>query len=260
MFIMFVISFNTIKEFIRNKIVYIILGLSIWLIFFTIVLSKLALSEQKKIILDFALMIIELFWLILTLFLGSSLLMNEFNKNTILLILSKSPIKRDFILWKFFWFTTILALLYSILFIAFLLVLFIHNIWFEMAFFWAVFLSFIKIVVLLSFIIFFSTFMSPLLTLLVSLCIYIVSHMTVFLKFYTVFTDRVQKGWIYEWLINLVYYVFPNFQDLSMKEYLFSPTLWAYNWLHISLSILANLAYIIVLLFFTIIIFQRKEF
>lgn len=256
---MWIIAKNTIKEFIRNKLLYVIVTVGIWLIFFSLVLSTLALSEEKKIILDFSLTTIEMFWLVTTLFLGSYLFYNELNKNTILLILSKNPYRTNFVLWKFLWFAALIALIYLILTVSFFVVLFLNSIAFDISYFFAVFLSYIKIMVVLSFIIFFSVFVSPFVVLLATLAIYIISHMTWFLKFYILREQDISFWGIGELLVNVIYYVFPNFQDLSMKEYLLSPALWDYTFLHIGLSTFSSLLYMFILLAISVIIFKRKE-
>lgn len=257
---MFVIAKNTIKEFLRNKILRVIIWLAIWLIFLSIVLSKLALSEEQKIILDFSLTIIELFWLITTLFLGTNLLYNEISKNTILLILSKNHSRKDFILWKFIWFAFVIFMLYCILSIAFMVVLFLHNIAIDYYYFIAIFFSLIKIYVVLAFIMFFSTFISPFITLFITIGIYLISHMSSFLKFYTMIAQKIQKWSFLEMIINWIYYIFPNFQDLSLKEHFMSPYIGQYTPFHIGLTTLTNIVYISFLLFFAILIFKRKEF
>jgi len=258
---MFVIILNTIKEFIRNKILYTIVFISIWLIFLSLILSSLALSESNKIVIDFSLSIIEIFWLLTTLFLWSYLLYNEISKHTVLLVLSKNPSRKDFILWKYFGFAFVLILLYIIFTLAFLVVLWIHWIAFDVNYLFAIFLSYIKILVVLGFIIFFATFVSPFVNLLVTLCVYIISHSFSFVKFYVIDLKKVDiNNDFFAMLINIMYYVFPNFQDLSMKEYLLSPNIWEYTLNHILLSTFGNLFYIAILLFFAIMIFNKKEF
>ncbi len=257
---MFTIALNTIREFIRNKILYIIILVAILLILFSLVLSTLALSEEQKIILDFSLTVIELFWLLTTLFLGSYLLYSEISKNTILMILSKAPNRWKFLLWKFFGFMFILLLVYICLSIAFWLVVFLHWIWFEVSYFQAIFLSFIKILVVLAFILFFSTFASPFVSLLVSMWIYIISHSLSFVKFYLIETERVLEGSLSYFLINVFYYVFPNFHDLSMKEYLISPHLDNYTLLHIIFTTWVHLIYIAIILIFAVLIFRKRQF
>lgn len=257
---MFVIAKNTIKEFVRNKILYLVVWLSVWLIFLSMVLSKLALSEEQKIILDFSLSVIEIFGLITTLFLWTSLLYNEISKNTILLILSKNNSRKDFIIGKYLGFVLVILLLYMIMSLAFILVLWIHQIGFNIYYFVAIFLSFIKISVVLAFIVFFSTFISPIVTLFLTLWIYLISHMTAFLKFYTIVAKKIEKWSFAETIINFIYYIFPNFQDLSMKEHLISPFLWNYTPAHIFLSTWANILYIIILLILAVYLFRKREF
>ncbi len=257
---MFTIARNTIKEFVRNKILYVILTVAVFFIFFSIILSTLALREADKIIIDFSLTMIEIFWLITTIFLWSYLLYSELSKNTILLILSKSPSKYKFILWKFVWFAFVIFLIYIVLSVAFFLVLYIHWIWIDIVYFFAIILSFFKILTLLSIIILLSIFTSPFIALLVSISIYLISHSTSFIKFYLVESGRVAQWSIQHYFINSVYYIFPNFQDLSMKEHLLSPYLWSYTWMHIFFSITVAIIYIIIFLFIAVIIFNKKEF
>ncbi len=254
---MFIIAINTVKEFMRNKILYIILGLSMWIIFLSLLLSSLALSEWEKIIIDFSLWSMELFGLITTLFLWSYLIYNEIVKNTILLILSKNPSRKNFILWKFFWFAIIIALLYFVLTLAFIIVLFMHWINFEMIYIYAIILSYIKIIVVLWIILFFSTFISPFLTLLVTLSIYFISHTLPFVKFYAILVKKISFG---SYFINWLYYLFPNFHDLSMKDFLLSPNLWAHSIYQIWWWIITNILYLIILLYLAIIIFNKREF
>lgn len=259
---MFVIALNTIKEFIRNKIMYVIVFIAIWLIFFSIILSQLALTESKKIIIDFTLTVIELFWLITTLFLWSYLIYNEITKNTILLILSKKPSRWHFLMWKLLWFLWLLSILYIILTIAFLTVLFVHNIWFEnvWSYIFAIFFSYLKISITLGFIILFSSFMSPFVSLLVTLWVYLISHSLWFVKFYLSVSWKVADWTFTSKIVNFLYYFFPNFQDLSMKEYLSSPQLSNYTGWHILLSTWTSIIYIFILMVIAIAIFKKREF
>lgn len=259
---MFVIALNTIKEFIRNKIMYVIVFIAIWLIFFSIILSQLALTESKKIIIDFTLTVIELFGLITTLFLWSYLIYNEITKNTILLILSKKPSRWHFLVWKLLGFLWLLSILYVILTIAFLTVLFVHNIWFDNAWIYilAIFFSYLKIAITLGFIILFSSFMSPFVSLLVTLWVYLISHSLWFVKFYLNISGKVSDWTFTSKIVSFLYYLFPNFQDLSVKEYLSAPQLSNYTSWHILLSTWTSIIYIFILMVIAIAIFKKREF
>jgi len=258
---MWEISKNTIKEFLRLKIAYIGIFIGIVLIFSSYVLQTLTINNWNQVILDFSLTMIELFGLLVTLFLGSYLLFNEFSKKTVLLILSRIPKKWHFILGKFFWFALILFLVYFILTIWFVLALYFHWIKIQIYYFQAIFLSYLKILIVLAFVIFFSTFVSPFLALLFSLTLYLVSHSTAFMLFFSQFDKEHTISPIMGEFIKVVYYILPNFQDLSMKEYFLSPYLTNYSNIHFVLStIFGAVFYIIVLLWLSCIIFEKKEF
>ncbi len=258
---MFHIAANTFKEFIRMKVIYAILFFSLLLVFFSLVLAKLSMNQGTKIILDFNFAIIEIFGLITTLFLGSYLLYNEINKKTILLVLSKIKSRTSFVLGKYIWFAWLLLFMYILLTLAFVGVCFIQWIHFELAYIQVLILSYLKILVVLAFIFFFSSFMSPFLWLICSLLVYLVAHSTPFMLYYVVGSKTIPKWGIAHQVMKIVYYTFPNFHDLSMKEFLFSPYLSAYTDFHFLLSILwGAMAYIIILMFFSVVLFSKKEF
>ena len=252
---------NTIREFFRLKIIYIWLLVWVVLIFSSYLLNTLTINQWNKAIIDFSLTVIEVFALILTLFLGSYLLYNEFNKKTVLLVLSRIKNKYKFIIWKYIWFSIILLFLYMILWFWFYLALLFHHISFEWFYVQAMFLSYMKILVVLAFVIFFSTFVSPFLALLSSLFIYFVSHMTAFMLFFSQIDKEKTITPFMKFLLEWIYYILPNFQDLSMKEYFLSPLLWTYTTVHFMLSVIWwSLLYIFILLVLSSFIFDKKEF
>jgi len=243
------------------KILYI--GLVVWLllIFSSYILASLTINQWDKVIVDFSLSMIEIFSLILTLFLWAYMLYNEFTKKTILLILSKLEKRYYFILAKFFGFAFILFLIYIFFTIAFFISLYLHHLAFHFYYIEAILLSYLKLLVVLAFVIFFSTFVSPFLALVSALFFYVISHSTSFMYFFansrmwenmSIFTKKI---------ITFIYYVLPNFQDLSMKEYIISPYLGNYTNMHFLLSVFAGaVLYIFLLLFFASVIFNKKEF
>jgi len=258
---MFEIAKSTIKEFFRMKILYVWLVVGVLLILFSYVLQTLTINQWNKVIVDFSLSMIEIFSLILTLFLWAYMLYNEFTKKTILLILSKLEKKYQFILAKFLWFSFILFLIYLFFTIAFITSLFLHNLDFHFYYIQAILLSYLKILVVLAFVIFFSTFVSPFLALISSLILYFISHSTAFMMFFADSKMGETMPVFNKIIIKIVYYILPNFQDLSMKEYLISPYLWNYSNFHFLLSLwFGAIAYIFILLFFASLIFNKKEF
>lgn len=257
---MFTICKVTIKEFLRNKLLYILLVVAVFLIFLSMFLSGLALSESQKIVIDFSLWVVELFGLVFTLFFGSHLIYKDLSSNTISIILSKNYSKTKFIIWKFFGFAILLLLIYVILTLSFVFVSIVNNIDFQAVYLLTILFSYIKILVVLAFVIFFSTFVSPFLALIFSGLIYVLWHMMSFVKFYITNLQKPIFGLRWQKIVVLFYYILPNFDFLSIKEYLLSPYISNITLLQSVLAVVTNLLYVSLLLIFSVLIFKKREF
>ncbi len=257
---MFNIAINTFKEIVRNKFLYLILFFSFVFIIFSIFLWKLSLWDDQKLIVDFWLSMIEIFWLLGVLFIWSQLLFKEVEGKTIFLILSK-PIKRyEFVLWKFFGFSYVLFLIILLESILFLIVLFIKKIAITKLILVSLFFAFLKIEILLAVILFFSSFTSPIISILVSLWVYLTwSTFWMLLDL----ANRT-KNEIIIYFTQFLNLLFPPIEHINSKDLIwnieFTKDLlntfykyFLYNWVY-------SILYIIVLLFFTILIFNRKTF
>lgn len=251
---MFNIAKNTFKEIVRNRFLYLILFFAFVFIIFSLALGKLTIWEAEKVIVDFGLWMIEIFGLIWVLFVWSQLLFKEVEGKTIFLILSK-PIKRqDFILWKFFGFSATVALIVFFQSILFLLVLFFQGISIDSLIIWSLAFTFLKLEILLAIVFFFSTFMSNIMTIMISLMVYLISHnyglmIDLFSRMENTLTLKV---------IKILELVFPPMQALNVKDVIgsfsnFSTQLFLFNTVY-------SFLYIMIILFFAVHIFSRKTF
>ncbi|MCX8036329.1 MAG: hypothetical protein N3D11_04585 [Candidatus Sumerlaeia bacterium] len=96
------IAFNTFKEAVRNRIFYILLIFAIVLLLFSGAVRELTISAQEKVIPSLALGCINLFGLLIAVFVGIGLVYNELDKKTIYTIISKPIDRWQFILGKYF--------------------------------------------------------------------------------------------------------------------------------------------------------------
>lgn len=251
---MFNIALNTFKEIVRNKFLYLILFFAFVFIIFSILLWQLTLWNDNKIIVDFGLAMIEIFWIVWVLFVWSQLLFKEVEWKTIFLILSK-PIKRyEFILWKFVGFSWTIFLI--VLFQAILLlgVLFFKGIEIDYLIIWSLIFTFFKLEILLSLVFFLSTFMSNILTILVSMMIYFLSHSFSLL---TTMAERT-KNEIVVYFTQGLQLIFPPLEAINIKD-----IIWSFKDFHFNFFLFNTfyvLVYIIIILTLTVIIFDRKKF
>lgn len=267
------IAINTFREIIRNKYLYMILFFALIFIAFSVTLWKLTIWDDSKIIVDFWLSMIEIFWLIWVVFIWSQLLFKEVEWKTIFLILSK-PIKRyEFIIWKIMWFSMVIFLIVLFQSIVFLFVLYSYwtsfdnwFLWFFSSFFdhksieitpliiWSLINTFLKLEIALAIVFFLSTFMSNMLTITSSIMIYFLSHN------FSILLDLVNKwqNYIAIHLVRILELLFPPFEALNTKD-----VIWTFSNFSNSffiLNVFYSLLYFWVLILLTIVIFSRKKF
>ncbi len=248
------IALNTFKEIVRNKFLYLILFFAFVFIIFSIALWQLTIWEDNKIIVDFWLAMIEIFWLVSVLFVWSQLLFNEIEWKTIFLILSK-PIKRyEFILGKFFWFSWTIFLIIVLQSILFLSVLLLKDIEITRLISFSLLFTYLKLEILLSLVFFLSTFMSNILTILISLSVYFLSHS------YSILLDMANRSkdvFVIKFS-EILQLLFPPFEALNIKDIIWSYSEFTYKFF--LYNTFYSLVYLAIILYFTILIFNKKKF
>lgn len=170
------IAINTFRELLRNRILTVILFFACALIGFSIVLASLSLGETKRIIIDFGLSMIEIGGLIAVIFVGGQILFKEIEGRTIYLILSKPIERKDYILGKFFGFGAIILLLVLLQGLVLTGLVIYQGIALDSLMFVAIAAIAMKLLLVFAIILFFSTFSSPLLSILFTLGVYISAH------------------------------------------------------------------------------------
>jgi ABC-type transport system involved in multi-copper enzyme maturation permease subunit len=185
---------------------------------------------------------------------GSQLLFREIEGKTIFLILSK-PIKRqEFILGKFFGFSFTIFLIVLFQAMVFLSVLLLRGIEMSELIVISLFFTFLKLELVLGLVFFLSTFMSNILTILVSLMTYVIAHG------FTLLLDIFSRGESPVLLVSakILQIIFPPLEALNTKDIIgsfsdISVQYMAFNTVYAFL-------YLTLVLFFTVLIFERKKF
>ena len=251
---MFNIALNTFREIVRNKFLYLIIFFGFIFIVFSIVLGTLTLGDDKKLIVDFGLAMIEIFGFIWVLFVWSQLLFKEIEWKTIFLILSKPITRKQFILGKYLWFSATIFLIILLQSLLFLWVLYFKDIEITKLIIVSLFFTFLKLELILALVMFFSSFMSNMITILVSVLVYLAWHS------FSLLLDLVHrtKNQILIYLWQALQLLFPPFEALNTKDYIwsFSDFSIKYFWINTFYSI----AYLIIILYLTTIIFNKKRF
>lgn len=95
------IGVNTVRESVRNKILYVLLFFAILMIGAGVIVSTLSYVESARILQDIGLGAIRLFGVAIAVFVGINLIHREVDRRTVYTILSKPISRAEFLLGKY---------------------------------------------------------------------------------------------------------------------------------------------------------------
>lgn len=249
-----VIALNTFKEIIRDRILYGLVIFAVLLLGLSLALGELSFQEQARITADFGLMGVHLSTVILSIFVGSTLVSKEIEKRTIFTLLSHAVSRTQFLVAKLL--GMLLVLLAVMVGLAIILILLFNYLDMPVTetFFIALGGIFLEGAVLLSLTIFFGIFASPLLAVSFSLALFLIGHWVNDLKF---FADKSASEAFRTFAIG-INYALPNLERFNWRSSV------TYNDAISLSSVLSASAYagfwILILTCVAAIAFRRRDF
>jgi ABC-type transport system involved in multi-copper enzyme maturation permease subunit len=174
----FAIAQNTFREAVRNKVLYALLVFAIGVILFALPLGQMSLSEQARVTRDVGLAGIELFGVLIAVFIGVNLVHKEIDRKTIYALVPKPLHRYEFIIGKYFGITATLLLMVAVMTSILLLVLVLQEAPIESTLIRAIVMLFIELMVVTAVAIFFSSFSSPFLSGLFTLVLCVIGLST----------------------------------------------------------------------------------
>lgn len=211
----FVIAITTLRELFREKIFYIILFAGVVVIALSLLFGAMSFDERTKMLIDFGYAATQISLLCLSVFLGSSLLAKEIEKQTCLLVLSRPVSREQFLLGKFF--GVFLLLLVTAIFMNIIILTllgegsyFVHS--------WFVTLSLIlENSVILSFVFLLSTVVRPVISMLGGFSIFFLGHWIPDMIFFAKKSKNPQMLALAE---SMLWFI-PQFFQFNWKTYFF---------------------------------------
>lgn len=251
---MFTLALNTIRELVRNKFFSFILFLGIIFIFISFALETLALWEVRRVLYDFWLSFIELTWLMVILFLGGGMIAREIEGRTIYLMLSKPIPRSSIIIGKFLGFAVVMLAMVIFQTILLIAMLEYRMIPIDPLLFLAVLGIILKLLSLLALILFFSTFVSPMIAMFMTIASYMIGHSGYTLLDYALHQNNIVMGYIGKCILVL----FPNLEAMNLKNYVATdaPVILS-NWL---IGYGSGAVYTSIVLILGAYIFSRRSF
>lgn len=241
---------NTFRETIRDKILFVIVFFGVVFVLSSQMAAEISARQNDKITLDFGLAMINIFGVLITVFVGTSLLHKEIDRKTIFTLLSKPVPRSIFIFSKFCGLGAVLFLITALMAIIFFLL-----VPFSLSLLVAISIMFLSFLLLLAVVLFFSSFMQPLLAAFSALIVFVIGHITDDIRMFAHYND---VSPIFKKFADGLYYFWPNFEILNLKNVVvYSFDFPVINFFYAGVM---ALSFILLLIFFSVIIFSRREF
>ena len=247
-----VIAKNTFKETIRDRILYGIVIFSVIFLASTTILGSLSLGEDMHTIRNFGLAGIYLFGLIVTVFLGASLVYKEVDKKTIYFVLSKPVESFHVILGKFLGLLVSIAVTILVMALVYLGVLAISGGGFDYLAILAILMQICEIAVLISILILLSIFSAPLAATIYTILIIYIGHLLSLFLEYARKSDGLTRI-----VLKMGYYLLPNLEKFNIRNLVVHNI--RPSWEEAILSIGYASLYSALALYVAVALFKKKE-
>ncbi|MBA7496635.1 hypothetical protein ES702_07244 [subsurface metagenome] len=248
------IAFNTFKEAIRDRILYLLLFFAAACIIFSRLLALLTVGDRVKIIMDVGLASLSLFGAMMAILMGTGLVYKEIDKKTIYTLLSKPIHRYQFLLGKYFGLILTLFIMLFFMSFIFLTLVFLHTFRIEWELLIAIFYIFVEVCLLTAVAMLFSCFSTPILSLIFSLSFYLIGHLSWGLENSI---NKMNPG-IAKTLTQILYAFIPDLENFNFKtEVVHHLPIPSEIFLF---SVLYGIFYSLFLLFLAILVFRKRDF
>lgn len=249
------IAKNGFQEVIRDRILYFILFFLILLGLALRLLPEISANTHQKIFIDFGISAIEIFGVIVAIFVGTVLINKEIEKRTVLVLIPKPISRAEFIIGKHFGLSAVVAvILIAMSAIYFGLLTFAQYSYPLIPLLVAIFYLFLELLLMIAVAIVFGVFTSSVLATLFSLGVYLMGNISQdLLKL-----GNISKNSNIQALTEKLYLILPDLSRLNLKNeavYGVLPT----NFELLTHS-LYGILYTVILLGIAIFIFSRRQF
>jgi Cu-processing system permease protein len=248
------VALNTFRETIRDRVLLVVVLFALAMIVASLWLASISLGQQGRLMIDFGLVAVTAFGVLVAVFVAAGLLHKELEKRTVFILFSKPVGRAEFIWGKFAGLCTTMLIVVmgmgAFLFLLTWLVTGQVSGWLLAA----SALIYLQVLVVMAVTIFFSTFASAILASVLGICVFVAGQLSRNVLTLT----RLGKNPLTEAISWVVYVVIPNLSAVDIKAGVVGEQTLA--WGQIGLWAAYLLAYAVVVLGLAALIFRRKEF
>jgi len=239
------IALNTYRETVRDKVLYNLVLFALLMIASSYILGQISVYQEVKIIKDLGLAAISIFGMAIAIFVGIGLVSKEIDKRTLYSLLPKPITRVQFLLGKYCGLCLTVLVNVLVMTAGLYFLLFLMSEPFEPALLKAIFLIYVKLMVLVGVALLFSTFTSSTLAGVFAGFVYVVGYFSSDLKNF----DSVVETGALPQITKVLYYLLPNFKNFDIKAPIvagdivpMTQIVWAtaYGLLYVSLLLVAS--------------------
>lgn len=249
-----VIAGNTFREVIRDRILYGLIVFAIMLLFLSLALGQLSFDENIRLSANFGFTGIHIAVVVLAVFVGSTLVSKEIDKQTILTLLARPISRAQFILGKSLGLMAVLAVVatgLALILSAFLLFLGFN---FTPDYLTAVFGVLLEAAVLLALALFFGSFARPMMTVVYTIAVFLLGHWVESLHFFI----KNSESELFRAVGTAITYLVPDLEAFNWR----SAPVYAIDIPsgQIVAAVGASTGWVLILIALTVLIFRRRDF
>jgi ABC-type transport system involved in multi-copper enzyme maturation permease subunit len=248
------IAANTVRDAVRNRVLYILVFFSLVMIGTSVALATLSYVERARILQDVGLGAIRLFGAAIAIFMGVGLIHREVERRTIYTILSKPVTRARFLAGKYLGLVATLWLQLAIMVAAFVAVSLAAGATLGMGHVIALVLVAVELAVVVAFATLFSSFATPFLAACYSVGLYLVGHLTRDLRALGAGAESELFATVTVW----IHRVFPDLSALNrVIEAVHGLPIPANE---VAWALVAGVAWCLGFLLVAVVVFERRDF
>lgn len=209
----FAVAANTYRETVRERVLYNLVFFAILMTLSGLLLGKLSIRQDEKIIKDLGLASMDVFGTLIAIFIGVGLMSKEIERRSLYPLLAKPLSRSEFLLGKFAGLGFTLLVNLSVMTGGLYLTLFAVGRRVDAHLLKGIYPIYLSLLLVVSLALLFSTLTSSALAAVCTVCLVIAGR----------FSDVIQNmkevlPGAPGWLVHVLYYAIPNFRDFDLKD------------------------------------------
>ncbi len=206
---------NTLREAVRDRVLYSIVFFAVGIIALSLVLDDITVGDQNKVVRSVAQGSIDIFGSVIAIFLGVSLVWKEVERRTVYTIISKPITRWQFILGKYLGMVLTLAVELTILLAVYVAFMTIQQGWPPPVVYWSVVMLLLELMLLASWATLFSAYSTPTTAGAFTLAVFVIGHLADDIwRFGSQATSPAAQE-----MSRYLYWVLPNFEMFNIREH-----------------------------------------